>query len=189
MTVMTAADFDRRYRANPDPWQYRSSPYERAKYTATLEACGTGRFESALELGGSIGIFSARLAPRCRALTTVDYSPTAVRAARIELAPHPQARALLGRIPEDLPGGAFDLVLASEILYYLDRGAVAATLKWIERRLLPEGRLVCVHWRKSGPERPLSAADVHEQVRAVPWLCLVRDDATNDYLLDTLERR
>jgi SAM-dependent methyltransferase len=189
MPVMTAADFDRRYRANPDPWQYRSSPYERAKYTATLDACGTGPFNSALELGGSIGIFSARLAPRCRALATVDYSRIAVRAAQIELAPHPHARALVGMIPEDLPDGAFDLVVASEILYYLDREAVAATLEQIERRLVPEGRLVCVHWRKPGRERPLTAADVHRQVRASMRLRLVRDDATDDYLLDTLERR
>ena len=72
MTVMTSSEFDRRYREDPDPWGYRSSPYERAKYAATLDACGPGPFASALELGGSIGVFSARLAPRCRSLTTID---------------------------------------------------------------------------------------------------------------------
>ena len=62
---MTAVDhFEAQYRADPDPWGYRCSAYERAKYDATLSACGPGPFENALELGGSIGVFSARLAPR-----------------------------------------------------------------------------------------------------------------------------
>ena len=81
MSAMTARDFERRYRACADPWGYRSSPYERSKYAATLDACGRGPFEAALELGGSIGVFSTQLAPRCRSLTTVDFSPTAAREA------------------------------------------------------------------------------------------------------------
>ena len=82
---MKQAEFEHRYEQDADPWGYRSSPYERLKYAATLEACGPGPFRAALELGGSIGDFSALLAPRCRALTTIDFSPTAVDAARREL--------------------------------------------------------------------------------------------------------
>jgi SAM-dependent methyltransferase len=189
MRAMTAGDFERRYRAYGDPWGYRSSSYERAKYAATLQACGPGPFEAALELGGSIGVFSARLAPRCRSLTTLDFSPTATRAARAELAAYPHVRVLDGAIPEALPDGGFDLVVASEILYYLDAGAFAATLKAIERGLTPGGRLVCVHWCTPGPERPLTAEQVHAQVRAQPWLHWVRSEATAEYLLDVLERR
>ena len=124
MTGMTSREFDRRYREDPDPWGYRTSPYERAKYAATLDACGPGPFVSALELGGSIGVFSALLAPRCRSLTTIDYSPTAVSAAEAELARYPHARAILGRIPDDLPPATFDLIVASEVLYYLDGRSV-----------------------------------------------------------------
>ena len=65
MSFMTAADFEARYRADPDPWGYLASEYERKKYAATLAACGPGPFACALELGGSIGVFSAMLAPRC----------------------------------------------------------------------------------------------------------------------------
>jgi hypothetical protein len=31
-TVVSRAAFEHRYRENPDPWNYRSSPYERGKY-------------------------------------------------------------------------------------------------------------------------------------------------------------
>jgi SAM-dependent methyltransferase len=186
---MTVLDFERRYRLDPDPWSYRTSDYERAKYAATLGACGPGPFQCALELGGSIGIFSAQLAPRCRSLTTIDLSPTAVRLAQRELAGTPQARAMVGRIPDDMPVGPFDLVVASEVLYYLDADALVATLESLERRMLPGARFVCVHWRRHGPERPLSAAEVHGYVRSRPWLAHRFSASSGEYLLDALERR
>jgi Nodulation protein S (NodS) len=187
--VTTVDHFEAEYQADPDPWGYRSSAYEQAKYAATLAACGPGPFDNALELGGSIGVFSARLAPRCRRLTTIDYSPTAVRRARSALAQHRQARAVLGAIPDDLPEGRFELVLASETLYYLDPAALAQTLEVLAARTVSGARLVCVHWRPTGPERPLTAAHVHEEVRRQPWLRRLTTDCRPEYLLDVLERR
>jgi cyclopropane fatty-acyl-phospholipid synthase-like methyltransferase len=187
--VTTVDHFEEQYRANPDPWGYRGSAYEQAKYDATLAACGPGPFENALELGGSIGVFSARLAPRCRRLTTIDYSPTAVRRARAAVAQHRQARVILGAIPEDLPDGGFDLVVASETLYYLDAGGLEQTLAALAARMLPAARLVCVHWRSPGPERPLTAAQVHDEVRRQPWLRRLATQPRTEYLMDVLERR
>jgi len=187
---MTAVEhFESLYRGDPDPWGYRSSPYERAKYAATLDACGPGPFASALELGGSIGVFSALLAPRCRALVTVDFSPTAVRAAQNALAGHPQARAFVGEIPLDIPAGWFDLVVASEVLYYLAPEALTATLPALEARMAPGARLVAVHWRRPGPERPATAQEVHDLVGRQPWLEHVCAGPDDEYLLDAWERR
>jgi SAM-dependent methyltransferase len=185
---MKAAEFEERYQRDADPWGYRSSVYEQAKYDATLETCGSGPFRAALELGGSIGVFSARLAPRCLALTTIDFSPTAVAAARHELRQYLQVRALVGEIPAAIPDGRYDLVVASEILYYLASPALAATLSRLEEVLAPDGRVVAIHWRPDGPERPQSAAAVHADLRALPWLRTVADRSTADYLLHGLER-
>jgi SAM-dependent methyltransferase len=186
---MTAVEhFEAQYRADPDPWGYRASAYEQAKYAATLAACGPGPFAHALELGASIGVFSAHLAPRCLRLTTIDYSPTAVRRASAALAGHRQARALLGAIPEDLPEGRYDLVVASETLYYLHAAALAQTLEMLEGRLASGGRLVCVHWRPAGPERPLTANQVHDVVRRQRWLRELQTECRPEYLLDVLER-
>jgi cyclopropane fatty-acyl-phospholipid synthase-like methyltransferase len=187
--VTSVDHFEAQYQADPDPWGYRRSAYEQAKYAATLAACGPGPFDSALELGGSIGVFSARLAPRCRRLTTIDYSPTAVRRARATLAHHRQARVLLGAIPEDLPEGSFDLVVASETLYYLDPRALARTLDALAVRMVSGARLVCVHWRSPGPERPLTASHVHDEVKQLPWLRRLTTECRPEYLLDVLERR
>jgi predicted TPR repeat methyltransferase len=185
---MTIADFEAQYRADPDPWNYGASEYERSKYEATLLACGAGPFSAALELGGSIGVFSAMLAPRCERLMTIDFSPTAVRLARARLLEHPHAQAIIGTIPDALPAGPFDLVVASEVLYYLSAGALERTLSALERRIAPGGRLVLVHWRAPGPERPLDAMALHEVLRAQPWLSPVATGGTEQYLLDVLDR-
>jgi predicted TPR repeat methyltransferase len=185
---MKASAFDQRYLDEGDPWGYRTSDYERAKYDATLAACGPGPFRSALELAGSIGVFSAMLAPRCDTLTTIDFSEPAVTQARKELAAFPHATALFGEIPAALPAARFDLIVASEILYYLQPEALEATLDRLEQLLDPAGRLVVVHWRPEGPERPFTAAQVHDRVLALDWLSLRADVSTPDYLLHVLER-
>jgi hypothetical protein len=188
MNTMSTADFEALYRRTADPWGYCSSEYERRKYAATLVACGPGPFGCALELGASIGVFSAMLVGRCRALVTVDAAPTAVAAARARLVGETGADVLLGAIPAAIPERRYDLVVASEILYYLDAASLDATLARLADGLDRGGRLVAVHWRPSGPERPWSAAEVHERLRGEPWLRPVTAGPTDDYLLDVLER-
>ncbi len=189
MARMSAAEFEARYQRDPDPWGYTSSDYERRKYEATLAACGPGPFASALELGGSIGVFSSMLAPRCSQLTTIDAAPTAVAAARRRLAGCARARVILGPIPGAIPRERFDLVVASEVLYYLSATELASTLAPLQSRMVPGGRLVAVHWRPAGPERPFNAAQVHRLLRRQPWLDPFSSGGTEDYGLEVLERR
>jgi trans-aconitate methyltransferase len=189
MAHMTPADFEARYRDDPDPWSYTTSAYERDKYEATLAACGPAGLGDAIELGSSIGVFSALLAPRCRSLVTVDSAPTAVAQARCRLAGRESVTTVLGTIPEAIPRRGYDLVVASEVLYYLDDPQLDEALAVLRECTLPGARWVAVHWRPTGPDRPLSADQVHERLRAQPWLKWVRSAGTADYLLDVLERR
>jgi hypothetical protein len=186
---MSSADFEARYRADCDPWSYTTSEYERDKYRVTLAACGTGPFGSAIELGGSIGVFSVLLAPRCRSLVTVDAAPTAVDAARRRLASYPAVAPILGVIPAAIPRRPYDLVVASEVLYYLKPAELAGTLAILHQCMPPRARLVAVHWRPGGRERPLDAAQVHALLRRQSWLSEIMSGGTGDYLLDVLERR
>jgi cyclopropane fatty-acyl-phospholipid synthase-like methyltransferase len=189
MAHMTLADFEARYREDPDPWSYTSSEYERDKYRATLDACGPGPFGSAIELGSSIGVFSALLAPRCHSLVTVDAAPTAVEAARHRLAGYSSVTPILGTMPQAIPDRPYDLVVASEVLYYLEPADLAGTLVALRECMTPRARLVAVHWRPGGPERPFDAAQVHALVRGQSWLAQVMSGATENYLIDVLERR
>lgn len=188
MSWMSAADFEARYRDDPDPWGYTHREYERSKYAATLEACGDGPFRCALELGSSIGVFSDMLAPRCRRLVTVDGSATAVRSARERLASRSQVEVICGVIPEAIPVYRYDLVVASEILYYLDPDALRATVAMLPERMDAGARLVAVHWRPPGPERPFDAEGAHAILRSHPQLRVTQLGGTHDYLLEVLER-
>jgi predicted TPR repeat methyltransferase len=123
--------FEPRYRADPDPWGTLSDPVELAKADDAIAACGAGPFSRACELGAGVGGLTARLAPRCGELIAIDAAPTAVALAAERLGSWPHARAVVGEIPRDLPAGPFELVVASEILYYLDAGGFARTLRWL----------------------------------------------------------
>lgn len=139
------AYFDQLYAADPDPWRFASSDYERDKYAASLAALPPGRFASALEVGCSIGIFTRALAPRCDALLSVDVAEAALEQARIACqAPHVRFRNL--RIPGSWPEGSFDLIVLSEVLYYLTLDDLDLTARAVRATIASRGTVLLVHY-------------------------------------------
>jgi SAM-dependent methyltransferase len=69
-------------------------------------------------------------------------------------------------VPEEFPDGAYDLVVVSEVLYYLDAAAFDATLNAIERTLIAGGVLLAVHWRPNAERHPFTGDEVHERLTA-----------------------
>jgi SAM-dependent methyltransferase len=184
---VSAAAFEARYRAEGDPWATLTDPAERAKAASNLAACGDGPFAAVCDLGAGLGVLAAALAPRARALLALDAAPTAVAAAADRLAPWPRAEARVAVLPDGLPAGAFDLVVASEILYYLPDPAFAATLDWLDRALLAGGRLVAVHWTGTAPDLHRSADAAHDALARRPRLAPVACTREPTYRLDVLE--
>ncbi|WP_045392949.1 SAM-dependent methyltransferase [Falsirhodobacter sp. alg1] len=131
------------YAATDDPWNHRTSPYEAAKYAATLDAIGPGPFDNALEIGCGNGTLLARLAPRCRRLTGIDCVRAAALAARAAVAGLPHVQVLEGSVPEDLPDLVPDLVLLSEVMYFLTHADIHALCGWLRGT---RARVVCVNW-------------------------------------------
>lgn len=184
-----SATFEARYRADPDPWRTASDPYEQGKIRATLKACGPGPFAAACELGAGIGVLTAALAPRCRALLALDGAPTAVAAATARLAPFPGAAARVAVLPDDLPDGPWDLVVASEVLYYLEDAGMQDVGRWLARALVPGGRVVTVHWTGTAPDLRRDADDVVATLAAVPALQAAPGGAVHlGYRIDVLAR-
>ena len=183
---MSAAMFEARYRAEGDPWRTLSNPAERAKAEAVLSACGDGPFASVVDLGAGLGVLAAGLASRSRRLLALDAAPTAVAAAARRLARWPGARAAVAVLPDDLPRDTFDLVVASEVLYYLSPAAFAATLRWLDGAVAPAGRVVAVHWTGSAPDLQRSADDVHAGLARRPRLTAIATTRAETYRLDVL---
>jgi SAM-dependent methyltransferase len=175
--------FERLARESADPWDYATSEYEQAKYRATLDylPARTGR---TLELGCSVGVFTAMLAPRCAHLTAVDFSPTALERASERLAGAENVELLCRRLPEEMPGGPFETIVCAEILYYWSADLVEEGVARIEAALARGGTLLAVHWRHPDPRRELIGDDAHAIVDETTSLALDASCTTPDYLLD-----
>src|SRR3954469_16659588 len=109
--TLPASYFETRYRGDIDPWQFRTSDYERDKYDATLAAMTRAHYPKILEVGCSIGIFSARVAPRCDTLLAIDASATALAAARANAPGNVVFEE--STLPGEFPQGSFDLIVLS----------------------------------------------------------------------------
>lgn len=149
--------FEQKYQADIDPWQFRSSDYEKEKYASTIRALGKPHYGKALEIGCSIGVLTRALAPRCGSLTAIDASATAIAAAK--LSDPPSNVAFDVRVlPEDFPAGKFDLIVLSEVLYYFSPSDLKRVAKQCLDALSPDGELLLCHWLGE-TDYPLSGAE------------------------------
>ncbi len=158
-----AASFDRLYRETADPWNYETSPYEAEKYARCLALLPPRRFGRALEVGCSIGVMSEAIARRCDSLLGLDFAPTAVERARARRIPG--ARFEVAGVPEGWPEGRWDLIVLSEVLYYLSPAALDEAIRRVVDTLAPGG--VCLVAGYLGPtETTLSAPEVEARLLA-----------------------
>lgn len=165
MTV-PLSHFDALYSASPDPWGFTSRWYEQRKYAVTLAALPERRYGSAYEPGCSIGVLTALLAERCDALLASDGSAAAVELARGRLAGQPNVQVEQRWLPDEWPTGSYDLVVLSELLYFLDSDDLDAVLADAVAAVAPGGTLVAVHWRPPADDHPLPTDAVHARLLA-----------------------
>ena len=160
-TTLDTDYFKGMYATESDPWKFATSPYERDKYAATLAALPRAHYTSALDAGCSIGVFTRQLCRRCDALIGLDVVPSVLDAAQARCADCPNARFELAAVPGAWPDGKFDLVVISEVAYYLDRADLARLVARVEGAILPEADIILVHWL-GVTHYPLSGDDAAE---------------------------
>ena len=125
--------FDDRYATNPDPWGFEDRWYEKRKYALTLAALPRPRYRRGFEAGCSNGVLTEQLAARCDQLVACDVAASAVNSARSRLAGG-DVDVIQGGIPNQWPEGPFDLIILSEVGYYLDQRDMTP-------RRIPGGRI------------------------------------------------
>ena len=144
-SIIDIAGFEAKFQENPDPWNYGSSRFEAFKRQILLQACGTRQYGRGLELACANGETSLLLAHKCLSFLAVDGSVSAVAEAKRRTAGLRHVVITEAALPQDMPRGPFDLIVISELLYYLKSRDLDAVLRRSIAALAPGGRLVVLH--------------------------------------------
>ena len=167
MKAIDPAGFEAKFQGNIDPWNYRTSRFEAFKRRMLLRACGGG-FGRALELACATGETSRALAPRCLRLLAVDASETAVEHARETYGRVPRLEFRHAELPAAMPPGPFDLIVVSELAYYLTQLSLRRLMRRVATEAAPGGRVVILHHLT--PFGDAAQLPALAQRRAVAWL-------------------
>lgn len=181
--------FEALYTTDPDPWKFETSEYETKKYAATLAALPK-QYNNAFEIGGSIGILTEQLAAKCKSLLSVDASKIAQQQA-IQRCKHlPQVRFEVMFLPQQFPEEKFDLILVSEVGYYLSWEDLQKARQLLIEHLEPGGHLLLVHWTLYAQDYPLNGEQVHHAfMEFTPdKLRHLKGQREEQYRLDLFER-
>jgi SAM-dependent methyltransferase len=142
MTAVSLRHLESLYAGGNDPWQFRTSTYEHAKFQTTRDSLLRTTYASALELGCGNGELARHIAGRCGRYTGVDAVGSALDAARLAV---PEGQFVQAFLPCGLPDGRHDLIMLSEVLYFLDRPGVATLGRQIAWRW-PGAEVTVVTW-------------------------------------------
>lgn len=181
--------FDALYSDNTDPWEYQTRWYEKRKRDMCLAVLPQAQYGNAIELGCGNGVFSELLARRCQALVSIDGNNNAVQLAKQRLEGLSHVKVIQGIIPSSLltlkdtllsaypllenslsdddrlaNKPPFDLIVISEILYYLSPKDIDTVIAWIKQNLAINGTLICCHWRYPIDGFDMTGETVHQQL-------------------------
>jgi SAM-dependent methyltransferase len=181
--------FKQLYEWSPDPWDLAGSPYEAAKYQHTLDMLGDRHFVAGLEVGCSVGVLTRRLALRCNAFLAVDIIEEPLRLARGRCADLTHVRFARVQAPQEWPDEMFDLVVLSEVLYFLSPCDIEVCAHRVVASTTHNAILLLVNWlgQSDDPSTGHEAADGF--IRAVDGRFRVhQSEQTDRYRIDQLIR-
>lgn len=191
--TLPEAYFNDVYRNNDDPWQFETSAYELNKYKTTISALHADTYRNAFEIGCSIGVLSEMLAGRCGKLLSVDAAEAPLEKARKRLQHFSQVTFAKMAVPAAFPEQQFDLILMSEVGYYLSMPDLEKLQEKILLHLEKGGQLLLVHWTPDVHDYPLTGDQVHESFKTLSGpdkplkqLFSLREDT---YRLDSFQRQ
>jgi SAM-dependent methyltransferase len=181
--------FDALYAASEDPYALRHSWYEARKRALLLAALPQARYRRAYEPGCGIGELSLALSHRCEHLLASDFSAHAVRIARRRTGGLAHVRVEHHVLPADWPRecGRFDLIVLSELGYFLDRNDIRRLAACCEDSLEADGTLVACDWQPDFAQRSLSTKEVHGALASIGLARLALHEE-DDFLLQVWAR-
>lgn len=183
-TELRRAYFESLYNAANDPYGVQDRWYEQRKIAVLLASLPRKWFASGYEPGCGSGVLTAELANRCERLLAGDWSQGAVATARQRTSHSKNVTIEQHALPLDWPGkrGPFDLIVLSELGYFLDRQGMNEIAQHCARSLSSTGVLVACDWKPDFAERALATKDVHTALAGIGLPQLVAHEE-DDFIL------
>lgn len=133
------------YEHSGDPWNTHASPYERQKFAETMASLPRPRYRLCLEVGCGAGALSKLLAQRCDTLVAMDCTAGALATASARAA-GPNVVFIGGAAPGAWPTQPPDLVVLSEVLYFMTDEDSAGLALRLANDCAPDCDVVLVNW-------------------------------------------
>lgn len=166
--------FEARFADDSDPWQTFVARDEAVKRDRIVRALGQASHARILELACGNGSNSVRLARRCRALDACDGTVAAAALTRRALAGQPHARVYRCVLPGRLPRPRYEAIVIAELLYYLDRRAMATLARDVVGAMRPGGRLILAHHHTDFHDTAQTSRRIHPRFIAATGRCWTR---------------
>ena len=187
-STLTPSYFEGMYEREEDPWEFATSEYEAGKYRETIATLPRGRYRNVLELGCSIGVLTEMLAGQSDEILGIDASKSAIERAKTRCGKLGNVTLAVGFVPQDWPPGEFDLIVISEVAYYLSAGDLTKLFDCVVKSLSPDGEVVMVHWTPFVASYPQTGDAVHEYAISRPELLQVCGKRMETYRIDVLRK-
>jgi peptidoglycan/xylan/chitin deacetylase (PgdA/CDA1 family)/SAM-dependent methyltransferase len=190
--------FESLFLNSPNPWSYET-PYEQLKYQQTLSLVPLVSIDRALELACAEGFFTKMLASRVKSLLATDISQVAIDRAEERCRAKQNVRFALFDFTKDPLPGKFDLIVCSEVLYYVNGlHALRKVARKIADALEPEGNLLTAHANvvvddPTSPgfdwDVPFGAKAIGQILAETPLLRFIKELRSPLYRIQLFQRR
>lgn len=185
--TVPARHFDGLFERDQDPWNYQNSPYEIDRFSRTLDVLRSRWFTSTLELGCANGVLTHMLAAHCGNLLAIDSSAIALEVARKRTGGAKNVELRLGRLPQDLPGGDFDLIVLSDFLYYLGFAGCVTLARGMSAIAAPGCQIVIANYLGETECALTGEMAAELMIAHLPDWQVVRQDRCKKLRIDVLE--
>lgn len=140
----TSTKFDRLYALDDDPFNIESSEYEAQKALDFNALLSKPRYAAILDVGCGTGRVTRRLASIADTVHGVDFSAEAIRRGREFCADLQNVVFDTADMRAYRPARRFDLIVCSEVLYYLSGNDLELALESISAAAAPQAEIIAV---------------------------------------------
>jgi len=182
------AYFDRLHRERLTSWEQQGNFYEHRKRSIVMATLPRDRYRSCFEPGCSTGLLTELLAARCEEVLAADVSEAVLEETVDRLAQTPGVRIERRLLPLEWPEGrSFDLIVLSDLGYYLDEVSLDHLVVAAAASLSPGGTLLACHWRHPVADSSLTGDMVHARLRTEPSFEVMTQVIEQDFIIDVFE--